>query len=275
MKTNYDSVSTADPIASKHTVRTANHIPMNTTMLTVSAPLDLPEGYRFFASYQRAMFPVIVPVGGVTRGQLLEVSSQQLYAVDNSVAGRWKDDVADCSRFGCCHPSNLNACFCPFIILGQLMMRLKINCCGNPVPSAYAFCSMLLLTVGFILSWALIFSPFVSELQTMSFLGSIKTHTDDSSEMDEDTAQNQFYTLGFKLQFALVFLFTWRVRKHIRAVYRIPERLCIGCEDICCSFWCGCIVLSQMARHTTEYEQQKAQCCSVTGVLSTDTVLTV
>jgi len=242
-------------------------------MLTVSAPLDLPEGYTFYASYQRAMFPVIVPIGGVTRGQQLEVSSQQLYAVDNSVAGRWKDDISDCSRFGCCHPSNLNACFCPFIILGQLMMRLKINCCGTPVPSsANAFCIMSFITVGFIICGALLL-----ELQTMS-LGILKTiHTDDDTAKTsyEEIAQHQFCMWGCKVQFALVFLFTWRVRKHIRAVYRIPEKLCSGCEDICCAFWCWCPVLSQMARHTTEYKKEKAQCCSSTGVLSSNIVITV
>jgi len=274
MKTYYASISTVDPIASKPTVPTIDPMPINTTMITVSSPLDLPEGYTFFASYQRAMFPVTVPVGGVKRGQLLEISSQQLYVADNSVSGRWKDDLSDCSRFGCCHPSNLNSWCCPFILLGQLMMRLRLNCCGNPVPSSNALCIMFFISVGFI-ALALILSPFGTELRTM-VLGSITTHhTDDNSDTYEEIAQNQWYTLGFKLYLACLIFFIWRVRKHIRAIYQIPERLCIGCEDICCAFWCGCCVLSQMARHTTEYEQEKAQCCSDTGVLPTERVIIV
>lgn len=50
----------------------------------------------------------------------------------NSVGMR-KDDLFACTRYGLCHPSLICACFCPFILLGQIMTRLKLDWKGNRV----------------------------------------------------------------------------------------------------------------------------------------------
>ena len=57
-----------------------------------------------------------------------------------------------------------------------------------------------------------------------------------------------------------------RTRKHIRAKYSIPEEYCKGSEDCCASCWCYCCAVSQMARHTADYENYAATCCSETGL---------
>jgi Cys-rich protein (TIGR01571 family) len=56
-----------------------------------------------------------------------------------------------------------------------------------------------------------------------------------------------------------------RTRQSIREQYSIPEENCVGCEDACCAFWCTCCTLSQMARHTGEYETYPGVCCTTTG----------
>jgi len=57
-----------------------------------------------------------------------------------------------------------------------------------------------------------------------------------------------------------------KTRRYIRERSGIPEKSCQGCEDCCCAYWCGCCTLTQMARHTAEYETYAGQCCSETGL---------
>ena len=57
-----------------------------------------------------------------------------------------------------------------------------------------------------------------------------------------------------------------KTRRHIRNRYGIPEQSCHGCEDCCCAYWCMCCTVSQMARHTADYETYAGLCCSETGL---------
>ena len=57
-----------------------------------------------------------------------------------------------------------------------------------------------------------------------------------------------------------------RTRESTRARYSIEEEHCRGCEDLCCSFWCSCCTVAQLARHTGEYETYPGVCCSETGL---------
>jgi Cys-rich protein (TIGR01571 family) len=56
-------------------------------------------------------------------------------------------------------------------------------------------------------------------------------------------------------------------RACIRRKYNIPESCCGPCDDFCCSFWCGTCSVCQMARHTADYANYPAACCSETGCL--------
>lgn len=73
------------------------------------------------------------------------------------------------------------------------------------------------------------------------------------------------YFLGIVLGVFTVIIVT-RTRRRIRSKYSIPTKRCGECEDFCCSFWCMCCTLSQMARHTADYETYAARCCSETGL---------
>jgi Cys-rich protein (TIGR01571 family) len=66
--------------------------------------------------------------------------------------------------------------------------------------------------------------------------------------------------------FILLVIIMALARCRIRSRYGIPERTCHGCEDCCCAFWCSCCTISQMARHTADYENYPAKCCSETGL---------
>jgi Cys-rich protein (TIGR01571 family) len=69
------------------------------------------------------------------------------------------------------------------------------------------------------------------------------------------------YAYGLYLLIVMI-----RARSYLRSKYAIPEELCTGCEDCCCSFWCHCCVVAQMARHLNDYEHNEASCCTDTGL---------
>ena len=77
---------------------------------------------------------------------------------------------------------------------------------------------------------------------------------------------------SISLAYALfILIIVARTRAYIRNMYSIPEKhcsskYCTGCEDFCCAFWCSPCNVCQMARHTADYKQYKASCCTETGL---------
>ena len=61
-----------------------------------------------------------------------------------------------------------------------------------------------------------------------------------------------------------------KLRTAIRVKYGIPTGNLGEMEDLCYVLFCNCCVMSQMARQTTDYTFGKASCCSVNGLLVTD-----
>lgn len=70
--------------------------------------------------------------------------------------------------------------------------------------------------------------------------------------------------------FAIYVVLVSRVRKNVRILYSIPEnKRCIpGFEDIFCSICCTVCTVTQMGRHTAEYDTYRARCFSVNGLPS-------
>ena len=62
------------------------------------------------------------------------------------------------------------------------------------------------------------------------------------------------------------FIVMIRLRMAIRAKYNIPEESCVGCEDCCCVFFCGCCSAVQMAHQTADYDEVRAIWCNDTGL---------
>jgi len=73
------------------------------------------------------------------------------------------------------------------------------------------------------------------------------------------------YTINIAYAILLVYLIAI-TRYRIRSRYGIPEQVCFLCEDCCCAFRCTCCTVSQMARHTADYDNYAAKCCSETGL---------
>jgi Cys-rich protein (TIGR01571 family) len=165
--------------------------------------------------------------------------------------GKWKDGLFDFFDTGLFHPSLWCSLCCTQIGVAQIITRMQLTWLGEP-GSTYstrnAFASILLLVVSyFVYSTAL-------DLATLPY------------------ASNQIpiylavLRLGGNVLFTFYCIYSLcRTRESVRARYQIPEEHCIGCEDVCCSVWCGCCVTAQMLRHTGEYETYPAVWCSRTG----------
>jgi Cys-rich protein (TIGR01571 family) len=55
-------------------------------------------------------------------------------------------------------------------------------------------------------------------------------------------------------------------RSSLREKFLIREERCNDLEDICCATMCLPCTVSQMSRHTANYDDYEAVCCSKTGL---------
>ena len=144
-----------------NTVVVASPTPTN---VQVVAPATLEAGYTFDAMFEGVTFTVVVPDGGVSKGQRFIVpfilstsdiavavpASSSDYDGDfSSVAnknkhqtninnnnrgnptGIWRDGLCDCCNYGPFHPHLwMSLCFRPFII-GQILTRMKMTWVGQ------------------------------------------------------------------------------------------------------------------------------------------------
>jgi Cys-rich protein (TIGR01571 family) len=176
---------------------------------------------------------MLQPAGGVVAGQRMVVPFEPnaSYAAQR-VVGTWKDDVFACTRYGLCHPSLINTSCFRFILLGQIMTRLQLDWFANPASSGEwrnTFNIMVYVTLG----W------------TVTLLVS--------------QPHSQFSNLCNFSLFAFMVILVTKVRIIVRQRYEIPESQCVGCEDVCCAFWCSCCTVSQLARQTADYDMEEAR----------------
>ena len=145
-------------------------------------------------------------------------------------------------------------------MLGQVMHRLKLTWSADEGGTAAQTASTfrILFFIG-ITTWIF--------LQILSFLP--------FAFLDENGSPTDEYLMVHNITRILILAYVvfkvtliCKTRRHIRERYNIPEQQCHGCEDCCCSYWCSCCTIAQMARHTGDYETYRGQCCSETGMPS-------
>lgn len=299
--------------------------PTNTNVQVI-APATLNSGFTFDAEYEGSTFTVTVPEGGVVEGQqflvlsnpaateavtkAVPVQTHNLPAAASSrrrnssseaniPTGKWRDNLCDCCRFECCHPTICCAMWCIPLIVAQLLTRMKMtwlgqrthmwNGNGNETDQRWkgTFLKiMIVMVVYYILKSSLASTPRTNLEAAYPSDATIVT------ESDEKTVW-----LSLALVFSRLFEFYFfylivQLRATMRHVYSIPEERClclygernpsdgiccvsrhcctsgvpVGWEDVCCAFFCPVCVTSQMARHTVDYEYRRAVCCNTVGV---------
>ena len=144
-------------------------------------------------------------------------------------------------------------------LLGQVQNRLRLNWLGNRAnPEDRSPFKILLGMSIFVIIWSYIFVPY--------FL--LPSYTDPIVGLPM-RGYGAIYAMNEILKFGMVVFSIYvvlKTRRHVRKRSGIPGTRCAGYEDCCCATWCGFCVITQMARHTAEYETYAAQCCSETGL---------
>lgn len=237
-------------------------------MVHVTAPSTLPGGYKFDAHINddpNKVFSCEVPDGGVKEGQVFLVPLSKDFGGPriDAPTGHWKDGLCDCCTLGCCHPSLLCAWCCNVIAMGQVMTRMQLTWLGGIGP--YSLTKYTFTIVVAIFVTLQIYALYVNHVQikmTQEFVAAVQAGE------DPVPPHLPFHYLVIIYVFLIWFIVaTCRTRKAIRQRYQIPEKCCpgYGCEDCCCVYWCTCCTVSQMLRHTGEYEHYPGVCCSKTG----------
>lgn len=110
------------------------------TVVEVVAPNDMSEGYQFDAEAEGQTFTATVPKGGAKAGE--KISVEMADEDDRAVEGSDDKDGDDkgngdfkhglCSCFETCPFPCLIGWCCSFLLLGQIMQRLKFSSLGSP-----------------------------------------------------------------------------------------------------------------------------------------------
>jgi len=322
---------------------TASPAPTN---VQVIAPATLEAGYTFDAMYEGVTFTVVVPDGGVNKGQRFIVpftppatnvvavaipaeaeaastanhgsstgSKQEQprsRAGSGIPTGIWRDGLCDFCRFGPFHPQFLmSLCFRP-ILMGQVMTRMKMTWLGQRMRTDASTITMNDSRMDTDERWKNTFRNIV--IVTVLFYGMTTfsatpainidanpadTHSAYEQLSDVDKAKYNINSWISTVFGVYIFYILIQLRATLRHVYSIPEENCLCCyqlgcgsnprdgvcggesklctagvpigwEDICCAIWCQVCIVSQMARHTVDYEEKSALCCNTVGVTDWD-----
>jgi len=225
-------------------------------LVSVVAPSDMEEGYKFEVEFNGQPFVAETPPGGVVAGQAF-LTPLGNYNGPNIKApsGHWKDGPLDFFALGIFSPHLWCAWCCTQCAMGQVMQRLRLDWLGRQATENQSR-NTLKVCVALVASYTL----FSYSLDYLS-----------PSYEYSDMAQPPLW-LEFLRNIGLLLFISWsvyalsRTRAFVRAKYRISEERCPGYEDVCCSLFCACCTVAQISRHTGEHETYRSVCCSETGL---------
>jgi len=291
-------------------------------MVRVTAPSSLEEGYTFDAVYNGEVFPVTVPAGGVKAGQVfvvpfqpaieaiaVEVVEPSSYSestpilqpslsasptrsatsnIDPAPLGSWKTGCCDCFLEGCLHPSVLNAIFCPMVLMGQVMTRMKLDWCGRPIGAyQWTTCIWIVLTLVYMCYrssqgdcwgpsdtvWGTTIDNILDDVddddvKSLINIQNLKQRIHDAEEESRNNRgckedDNDTYEFIGYVWFWVTVPILATLRSKVRRAYGIPGSCC---EDWCCAMFFECCTVSQLARQTANYKEQRAYFFTATGL---------
>lgn len=154
------------------------------------------------------------------------------------------------------------------VAAAQVITRMQLSWYGTPAANvaqvAIAFQVLVMMLVGY---WCLRIFVFM-------VIAYMDPNASPSTIIYVDPRPSYFFFAAlddvlFYVYCAFCVIIIRNIRSHMRQRYAIPEseNTCHqGCEDCCCSLMCPCFTVSQMLRHTADYNTYQATCCSKTGL---------
>lgn len=240
-----------------------------TRMVELMAPATLIEGYILDVKIGDEIVPISIPPGGVEKGQKFSIpmpESKKAVGESDGPVGAWKDGLCDCFDYGLCHASCCISWFCNLIALGQVVTRLKLNWCGRTTDKKSDQKSAFSVLVAITCFYFVVKVALKTAINQITLQAQMNPYNHDPSA-DGTLVLLQlilsFVSLGYLIVLVIVGV---NVRSAVRSKYSIPETSCQGgMEDCCCIFWCTPCSISQMLRHTGDYENKPAGCCTEHG----------
>lgn len=277
----YSPQSTYPTMSKYESLPTATATPVvavASPLVEVTAPATLSAGYSFDADLPDGrIFKIKVPEGGVTEGQRFTVALPSDLSTTSPLVGddgsampggpkyQWKDALCGCLNYGICHPSLWNAMFCPQILMAQVATRMKLNWLGSSAEGdawRHTFKIVVSIVVAYYVI-SMVLKPYMPDYEYDEKTGEMVQIGDTPLWV---TITNHTINVSFAVYSLIVMI---KVRRAVRKRYEI-EADCGCCdggmEDCCCVFFCNCCTVAQMARHTADYEQRRAVCCTSTGL---------
>ena len=149
-----------------------------------------------------------------------------------------------------------NHCFYRAVSLGQITHRLQLDFLGRPrfpgTEQRYTNRFIMLFVTGSwtLLNVALIYAANYKWMRAMDITASDLT---------------AFALVNITMYGFAVFV-AQSTRSSIREKFMIREERCYDLEDVMCASTCLPCTVAQMARHTANYNDYEAVCCSKTGL---------
>jgi Cys-rich protein (TIGR01571 family) len=224
-------------------------------MVDVVAPADLPAGYNFEAEIEGQRFLATVPPGGVRQGETFTCYMRELNSVSIDIpVGYWKDDLSNVCKYGWCHGVVCNTIFFPLITLGQIQTRINLDFLGRERFGSEARSNRFMM-VTVIAFWI---------ATNIALFAACNWKW--SRGMELSFADGAAICLINLSMYAFTVFVTQATRSSLREKFMIREERCFDLEDLVCSAACLPCTICQMARHTANYDDYEAVCCSKTGL---------
>jgi Cys-rich protein (TIGR01571 family) len=215
-------------------LETANKVE-STFLVRVVAPCALGPGYKLAVKTPHGeIFDVIIPMGGVYRGQVFEAEIHQPIPV----TGRFSDGICDC-----CGPEKGSFCIvawcCTGIAYAAIMEKLRLTWCAARGSSKNTFAIVTFLWLFFYVTYMINYFAFVQTL-----LGSTDRATDPVQSNGGSMGMVNIINLGVMVYCIAIMI---RTRTAFREKYQIGDGSC--CQDCCVVYWCTPCSACQIFRH--------------------------
>jgi len=238
--------------------------------IEVIAPANLPENFVFEARKNDELFMVIVPKGGVKKGQVfksyqIDIDSTSVHEPPGRIKRRidmdipmerWRHKLFDCFSYGVLHPMLINSFCCPHVALAQVMARMKLNFTGRRSldlrsrarATSIMFVPFVIITLNGVFIFLMLRAYYLHLHHiSMTFVySSIAVFALD---------------VGVVIYFYLLVI---KTRKTVRQEFNISPS---GCGDTATSILCTPCVINQMGQHTIDYETYAGKFWSTTGIV--------
>ena len=150
------------------------------------------------------------------------------------------------------------------------MSRNWIGGAGKPPATSNTFMIVYILFIVYVVLWIIFCSVMIATVPTCYWEATRTYNVYDPYDSGYVRCTSSGAYIAMWVFLVILNILFWvyfvvamfQTRRTIRNKYNIPPSSCGDCEDFCCTLWCTCCAIDQMARHTNDYSAYPVECCS-------------